>query len=134
MKATLVVTRRWPSTVCTVGELTLNGKFFCYTLEDVVRPAKAAKVYGATAIPAGKYNVILSISNRFKKLMPLVQNVKGFEGIRIHPGNTAAHTHGCLLVGYDKLPSNAKVYRSQPAYEDLMRQLVDCTEIELTIK
>jgi hypothetical protein len=133
MKATIIVTRRWLSKTCTIGELTLNGKFFCYTLEDVVRSASAPKVFGATAIPAGTYDVVLNISKRFKKLMPLVQNVKGFDGIRIHPGNVAADTHGCLLVGYDKLPTNQKIYRSAQAYEDLMRKLVDCTAIELTI-
>ncbi|MCC2546431.1 DUF5675 family protein [Hymenobacter sp. BT175] len=132
--ATLVVTRKWLSKKCTVGQLTLNGILFCYTLEDVVRKSGEAKVHSATAIPAGTYPVILNISNRFKKLMPLVQNVPGFAGVRIHPGNTAADTQGCLLVGLSKMQTNDKIYNSQAAYEQLMAKLVEFDRITLTIQ
>ena len=92
----------------TIGELYIDDVFFCHTLEDIVRDknhdgdldeAGEEKVYGKTAIPFGKYNVIITPSARFKRDLPLVQNVKGFEGIRIHPGNTAEDTLGCILVG-----------------------------------
>lgn len=95
----------------TIGELSINGKFFCYTLEDFDRDINKdgdlddvgeAKVYGLTAIPKGTYKVVLSFSNRFQKYLPEIQNVKGFEGIRIHAGNKAEDSHGCILLGTTK--------------------------------
>jgi len=95
----------------TIGELFINDTFFCYTLEDYDRDinkdgdlddAGETKVYGLTAIPKGTYKVILSFSNRFKKYLPEVLNVKGFTGIRIHAGNKAADSHGCILLGTTK--------------------------------
>lgn len=84
--------------VCTLGKMYIDGEDFCYTLEDVVRP-DGEKVYGETAIPAGRYRVDITFSNRFQCDMPLVMGVPNFEGIRIHKGNRAADTHGCILVG-----------------------------------
>jgi len=83
----------------TVGRLSVNGVFSCYSLEDPVREEKIA---GQTAIPYGTYEVIINYSQRFKKPMPLLLNVPNFEGIRIHPGNVAADTAGCILVGQTK--------------------------------
>jgi hypothetical protein len=80
----------------TEGELLVDGSLLCYTLEDAVRQTK---VYGQTAIPAGRYRLTITMSNRFKRRMILVNDVPEFEGIRIHAGNTAADTHGCPLVG-----------------------------------
>jgi len=71
----------------TIGSLYLNGKFECYTLEDVVRVGE--KVPGATAIPEGIYPVQITFSNRFKRDLPLLLNVPNFDGIRIHTGNYA---------------------------------------------
>ena len=93
----------------TIGELLIDGKFFCYTLEDEVR-ADGKKVNGETAIPTGEYIVEVTMSSRFKRLMPLLYNMpdksvqKGgvkFEGVRFHGGNTAKDTHGCPLVAYN---------------------------------
>lgn len=64
---------------------------------------KSKKVYGKTAIPAGTYNVIWNYSNKFKKTMPLIENVPGFEGIRIHAGNTHEDSYGCILLGENKV-------------------------------
>ena len=82
----------------TIGELSVNNNYVCDTLEDRVRP-EGEKVYGETAIPAGTYTVVLSYSNRFKKVMPEIQNVPNFTGVRIHCGNSSKDTEGCLLVG-----------------------------------
>ena len=91
----------------TLGSLFINDKFFCYTLEDVDRKLKstdaeefvrAHKVKANTAIPSGEYRMILSMSNRFKRIMPEVLNVKGFQGIRFHGGNTHHDSEGCILV------------------------------------
>jgi hypothetical protein len=79
----LEVIRQWLSADCCVGQLSINGRPFCYTLEDVVRPAGAKKVKHQTAIPAGRYQVTLETSPRFGKLLPRLHNVPGFEGILI---------------------------------------------------
>lgn len=88
----------------TLGKLFINGEFICHTLEDKFRevkgqPVKDWKVPKHTAIPSGKYQMILSKSVRFNKIMPEVLNVEGFTGIRIHSGNTEADTDGCPLLG-----------------------------------
>lgn len=82
----------------TIGELYVEGQFETFTLEDRVRP-DGVKVYGETAIPTGTYVVTLDFSNRFQRIMPHVLDVPGFEGIRIHSGNTDTDTLGCILVG-----------------------------------
>ena len=79
----------------TIGILTTDG-FQCFTLEDVTRDKKIA---GRTAIPAGTYKVVITYSPRFRKALPLLLDVPHFTGIRIHPGNTAADTEGCILPG-----------------------------------
>jgi hypothetical protein len=92
----------------TIGKLSVNGKFLCLTLEDkdrdLVSTMAAAdvakiKVFAKTAIPRGRYKIILNQSTRFKKEMPLLLDVPGFAGIRIHSGNTSEDTEGCILVG-----------------------------------
>jgi len=82
----------------TVGQLFLEGTFECYTLEDTVR-LPGVKVPGETAIPAGVYPMVLDFSQRFQRTMPHVVDVPGFTGIRLHPGNAAVDTSGCILVG-----------------------------------
>jgi len=82
----------------TVGRLYINSNYFCYTLEDTVR-AEGVKIKGQTAIPQGRYKVIVDYSNRFQRELPHILDVKGFEGIRIHSGNTDQDTEGCILLG-----------------------------------
>lgn len=92
----------------TISKCFINGVFECFIIEDVDRGLRASmtldeinkrKVKGKTAIPAGRYEVIVDRSIHFKKDLPLLLDVPGYEGIRIHPGNTAADTEGCLLPG-----------------------------------
>ncbi len=107
----LKVIRRIYSKKSIIGSLYINDAFFCATLEDVSRDLNRdgdlndpgeKKVHGQTAIPAGNYQLAITFSNRFGKIMPEVIRVPGFLGIRIHSGNTPEHTEGCLLVGtYD---------------------------------
>lgn len=82
-----------------IGDLFIDGEFFCHTLEDEKCP-DGVKVKHKTAIPVGKYKVILTVSNRFKRLMPLLIDVPMFSGIRMHGGNTSRDTSGCPLVAY----------------------------------
>src|SRR5689334_5448235 len=121
MELTLV--RKFNGADCTIGELFVDGRFECFTLEDVVRPGDIArvKVAGRTAIPAGTYEVRLTMSERFKRVLPLLLNVPSFEGIRIHAGNTAADTEGCILVGRER-ESNA-IRASRAALEPLLVKL-----------
>jgi len=109
----------------TIGELSVNGQFECYTLEDMVRPVKIA---GKTAIPAGRYEVIIDLSQRFGRLLPLLLKVPDFEGVRIHPGNTAANTEGCILVGEEK--SQDLVGQSRAAFDRLFSKLSAAAEKE----
>ena len=97
----------------TIGELSVNGQFECYTLED--------KVAGKTAIPAGRYEVVISFSQRFQRPLPLLLKVPNFEGIRIHPGNTAGNTEGCILVGETK--SGDFIGQSRVAFDRLFEKL-----------
>lgn len=114
----------------TIGRLFVDGQYFCDTLEDKVRP-DGVKVYGETAIPAGTYKVVITYSNRFKRMLPLLQNVPMFEGIRIHPGNTAVDTHGCLLVGINT--EKGKITQSKITFEKLFKLLEKADTIQITI-
>lgn len=116
----LRVERSWCGAACTIGLLTVNGENECFTLEDVVRPA-GEKVHGKTAIPPGAYNVVITPSNRFKRDLPLLENVPNFEGVRIHPGNKAEDTEGCILVGNSKGPD--AVYESRKAFDALFAKI-----------
>jgi hypothetical protein len=126
----LTLNRNTRSAESTIGDLLINDEFFCYVLEDLDRGLTSSmseseiqqkKVYAKTAIPKGTYKVVITFSPRFKQYMPLLLNVKGFVGIRIHSGNTAAHTEGCLIVGMTK--STNFVGQSKIAYSRLMAKL-----------
>ena len=114
----LTLYRKWFTDISTTGVLFIDGEFFCYTLEDVVREQK---IYGKTAIPYGKYDVVITYSPRFKQNMPLLVNVPNFEGVRIHAGNTANDTEGCILVGKSK--GQDFIGGSRKTYEELMERI-----------
>ena len=116
----------------TIGKLYVNDVFECYTLEDTVRDG--LKVYGETAIPYGVYLVALTMSPRFKRILPLVQNVPGFEGVRIHPGNKPEDTEGCILVGKSVGPNEDSILTSRVAFDALFAKLNPKDKITLEVK
>lgn len=132
----IVMNRKWKKDTYTIGKLFINGTFFSNTLEDKDRGLTSSmtleeinkkKIYGQTAIPSGTYEVKLTYSNRFhsrtwgKKYngkVPELLNVKGFGGVRVHPGNKVADTLGCILVG--KNSAVGMVTNSQTYYFKLL--------------
>ena len=115
----------------TIGKLYIDDKYYCDTLEDTDRGLKQTdslvsikthKIYGKTAIPTGEYYVNLTYSPKFKRILPVIQNVKGYEGIRIHSGNTADDTEGCILVGYNTV--KGMVVKSKATLERLIKILL----------
>lgn len=104
--------RKYKKNDYTIGLLNINGEFVCNTLEDTCRGLRQTdaeyilrqkKVYGKTAIPSGSYNVKITYSPKFKKNLPLIENVPMFSGVRIHSGNSAEDTLGCILCGLNKV-------------------------------
>lgn len=106
----------------TIGKMYIDGIDTCYTLEDIVRP-NGEKIYGHTAIPAGEYRVDITPSARFKRDLPILLDVPNFTGVRIHPGNTAEDTHGCILVGLEQ--QGASIIRSREAFATVFTKLRD---------
>lgn len=119
----------------TISKLYLNNVFECHILEDVIRetpngntPFEVAfeKVQGKTAIPAGSYDIDITFSNRFKRFLPLLLKVPGFEGIRIHPGNKSEDTEGCLLPG--KWTTGKTVSSSVTTFNTLFVKLLEANQ------
>lgn len=129
----------------TIGRMEINGRYFCDTLEDTDRGLRenmtedeiaALKVKGATAIPIGTYRIDMQTrSPRFGRVLPRLVSVKGYAGVLIHSGNTAADTEGCILVGENR--ERGKVLNSRDTLERLLVFLraaqAEGEEIELTI-
>ena len=110
----------------TLGALYMDGVWACWTLEDAIREQKgqlvsAWKVPGQTAIPQGLYRVILTPSPKFQRVLPLIVDVPGFEGVRVHPGNGPADTDGCILVGTNR--GDARITESVAAFDRLFDKL-----------
>lgn len=106
----LKVERIWKTGTYCGGKLFINGKFFAYTIEDADRGLHSAmtlkkiqelKKFGITAIPTGRYEITMTFSNRFKRFMMEIMNVKGYGGIRIHVANKATDVEGCIGVAYE---------------------------------
>ncbi len=117
----LKVSRQEKGDVCTIGRLSVDGVDYCYTLEDPVRPKK---IPGKTAIPTGIYTIIVDYSHKFHTNLPRLLNVPNYEGVRIHPGNTAEDTEGCILVGLGK--GENSVLDSRKAFAPLMQKINQC--------
>ena len=114
----------------TIGKLYVNGQYWCDTMEDTNRDFNRdgdllddgeGKVYAETAIPFGIYKVEVTMSPRFKRYLPLLLNVPHFTGIRIHAGNSAGDSSGCILVGENKVKGG--LVRSRE-YEDKLVKLL----------
>lgn len=152
----ILVDRKWKKETYTIGNLYVNGKLFCNTLEDRDRglkktdslsTIKVKKVYGETAIPTGTYKITMDVTspkysavkwywNLCKGKIPRLLDVPGFEGILIHPGNTPFDTYGCILVGKNTI--KGQVTQSKDTFAKLykeMKKAVDKKEvIEIEIK
>lgn len=141
----IVLNRKWKKTNYTIGTLSIDGKFFCNTLEDTdrglrdsmsVNEIKALKKPHITAIPTGTYEITLNVvsprfgSRSFYKevcngKVPRLLNVKGFDGVLIHTGNKAEDTDGCILVGQNK--AVGQVLNSQTTFRELYKILAKAT-------
>jgi hypothetical protein len=118
----------------TIGRLSIDQAYLCDTLEDVVRDLHdinhdgdfddegEGKIYGKTAIPAGRYKVIVNMSRKLKRRLPLLLNVSGFTGIRIHGGKNETWSEGCILVGENKIKGQLINYGY---WETRMVQIID---------
>lgn len=118
MLITLARQPTWHET--TLGVLFVDGARECYSLEDAVRDG--VKIYGETAIPAGRYRIELGWSPAFKRIMPRLQSVPGFEGVLIHWGNSAADTLGCIITG-GQVEDAEHVTASRVAFDKLYATL-----------
>ena len=147
----ILLIRKYKKPTYTVGNLYINGKWIANTLEDVdrnlnssmsVEQIKAIKKPNETAIPTGTYEVTLDIfspkfgnKSFYKKTcngkLPRLLNVKGFDGVLIHCGNTNLDTSGCILVGRNL--EKGKVLKSQETFEKLYKILKE-NKNNLTIK
>lgn len=113
----ILVKRQKTQNDTTIGSLYIDGVFNCYTLEDAVR---TVKIKCETAIPAGTYKLKTSLSNRFKKELPILLDVPEFVGVRIHSGNSSHDTEGCILVGTAVAKDNQSILNSRTAFSKLM--------------
>ena len=125
MSRELLLQRRYFKDTYTIGRLSVDDEPFCDTLEDKVRDYNMdgdlldegeGKIYGQTAIPYGRYRIIVSYSPKFKRDLPLLMSVPHFVGIRIHSGVHSGHTSGCILVGENKIKGgliNSRLYERE---------------------
>lgn len=131
----LILTRIARRADYTIGRMTTEvGEKICDTLEPTWRDYKGGelKIPKKSAIPEGTYRVVITKSQRFQRYLPLLVGVPGFEGVRIHSGNTSRDTEGCVLVGWNL--QVGKLLWSRIALEKLMKLIENEKEISLTIK
>ena len=109
----------------TIGRLAIDGTYFCDTLEptwrDIGPGGKGRKILGRTAIPEGRYPVVITRSPKFGKWLPLLLHVPQFTGVRIHAGNTPADTAGCILPGLNRKPGHVL---DSTRYVNLLKQRI----------
>ena len=147
----LLVDRKYKKETYTIGNLYVDGEWFCNTLEDKDRGLKSSmsleeverlKIYAETAIPAGRYAVKMNVvspkynrvkwyKDNFGGRMPRLENVKGFSGVLIHPGTTAVDSAGCIIVGLNKKKGN--VLESRATFTKLWKILEEANKNKKTI-
>jgi Family of unknown function (DUF5675) len=127
MKITVVRTEYTDQS--TAGVMLVDGDYFGVTLEDCLREGE--KINGKTCIPSGRYKVEMSFSNRFQKMLPILLSVPNFEGVRIHGGNTADDTLGCILVGSKRVNVNRIMESASMALVALLQKAGGKGEIEI---
>ncbi|WP_342086106.1 DUF5675 family protein [Dyadobacter sp. OTU695] len=131
----LIYTRRWQGNASTLGTLSVDGAAHHFILEDKDRGLDSKmplteiaklKVKKETAIPTGRYQVIIAHSARFKRLLPRLVDVPGYSGILIHPGNYIRNTDGCLLPGITNFTEDKEycVGQSRTAFERLFEKIL----------
>lgn len=135
----LTISREIFNPTNTISKLYINEVYFCDILEDIDRglyftqpleEIQQQKVYGNTAIPKGVYEIVITWSSKFKQFLPLILNVPGYNGVRIHSGNTEADTLGCLLPG---ISNGNKVLQSRLTFKKLFKILLDASKKEKII-
>ena len=136
----LQLRRLYPRPEYTIGKLYIDGVYFCDTIEDTDRglyqtmplaEIQAKKKQDITAIPYGKYKVVLSMSPRFRKILPEILNVPGFAGVRIHSGNTQYDSSGCLILGKNTI--KGKVTNSRYYVAEFIKRLEKANDITIEI-
>lgn len=147
----LLLDRKYRKETYTIGNLYVDGEWFCNALEDkdrglsqtmTLEEINKIKVYGETAIPTGRYEVRMDIvspkyngvkwyKDNFGGRMPRLESVKGFSGILIHSGNTALDSNGCILVGMNK--AKGKVLDSRATFQKLWKVLEKARKAGKTI-
>ncbi len=141
----LTLKRKFKGSTYTIGDLSVDGIFFCNTIEDTVRELPAVcpdtsharsctckeKIYARTAIPVGIYKITLEYSPRFKRRMPYLHNVPHFLGILIHSGNTETDSAGCIIVGENTV--KGKVLNSRATFQRLYARLEKEKDITIQI-
>lgn len=135
------IERRWPKPSYTIGRVYIDGEFFCNSLEDrdrglyhgmLVEDIARIKVVGETAIPKGRYKVAITYSPKYGREMPQVMCVPGYTGVRIHSGNTAKDTEGCILLGKnDKLGWISQSRDTCKRFEELLKAAGGTCELEI---
>lgn len=125
----LILERKVKNATSTEGNLYIDGKWFCHTIEDVVRAKpgewkKSVKVYAKTAIPYGIYRVLVTYSPKFKRMLTAILDVPDFTGIRIHSGTSENSSAGCVIVSYindDGDGTKNRVVKDNKAMDDLCK-------------
>lgn len=144
----LEVLRKYFAETYTIGKFSADVKYLCDTLEDKVRElhdinhdgdfdeSGEGKVYGETAIPCGRYRVLFTYSMKLKRSLPILLEVPGFSGIRIHGLKTAKGTLGCIGVGENKVKGQLINYKFwETTISQLIRKAInEGNKVFITIK
>ena len=106
--------RNKPTGSAISGRLVIDGRWFCDTLERV-----------GYQIPALCYSVRVTMSPRFKRLLPIVQNVPQRSGIRFHRGTKPTHSTGCILIPADKELELTNLLKNTQSHEEIILEVID---------